>query len=195
MIRTIHLTLALAILGAGPWSAAAQPPRPATGTVPPSQSVAPSNWLARSTVTQWSVAAELVLGAIEAMPADKFTYRPPGGGRSFVDQVNHTSGVAAVLLAWVAETAQPEGGNDTFMARTTRAQALEALKATIAAVDAALKGMTDERLRQQVDTTFFGRTSKQDVLANLIGHTNRQYGQIVVYLRLNGITPPASRQP
>lgn len=154
-----------------------------------------SDWLAKSTLTQWSIAAELALGAAEAMPDDKFQFRPAAGSRTFVEQVNHTSGVIANLLSWVASTPAPAGGNDTFMKRATRAEALDALRRVIQQSNAAVKGLTDRDLGVMVDTEFFGRTSKQDVLANLIGHTNRQYGQFVVYLRLNGITPPASRQP
>lgn len=129
------------------------------------------------------------------MPDEKFRFRPSPGARTFLEQVNHTTGVMAQLLAWVAGTPSPPGGNDTYMKLATRAEAIGALRRTIEDGDAVLKRMTDEQLAGLVDTQFFGRTSRQDVLANAIGHTNRQYGQFVVYLRANGITPPASRQP
>lgn len=167
----------------------------APSAAPRETASASSDWLAKSTITQWNIAARLALGAAEAMPDDKFQFRPSAGSRTFVEQVNHTSGVVANLLSWVAGTPAPAGGNDTFMKRTTRAEALDALRQVIRQTDAAVKGLTDRDLGVMVDTEFFGRTTKQDVLANLIGHTNRQYGQFVVYLRLNGITPPASRQP
>lgn len=167
--------------------AAAPPARPAAQ--------ATTEWLSTSTVTQWNIAAGLALGAAEAMPDEKFQFRPAPGARTFVEQVNHTSGVIANLLRWVAGTPAPPGGNDTFMKLSSRTEALGALRRVIEQTDAALKAKTARDLGVMVDTEFFGRTSKQDVLANLIGHTNRQYGQFVVYLRLNGITPPASRQP
>lgn len=175
------------------WPAASSAQAAARATRP---AVQPSSeWLSQSTVTQWNIAARLALGAAEAMPDDKFQFRPAPGSRSFVEQVNHTSGVIAQLLSWVAGTPPPPGGNDTFMKLSNRTEALGALRRVIDQTDAALKGVTGRDLGVMVDTEFFGRTSKQDVLANLIGHTNRQYGQFVVYLRLNGITPPASRQP
>lgn len=160
-----------------------------------SDRAASAGWLLKSTVTQWNISARLALGAAEAMPDEKFRFRPASGSRTFLEQVNHTSGVMAQLLAWIAGRPSPLKGNDTFMTLSTRTDALAALRRTIQDGDAVLTGLTDEALSGLVDTDFFGRTSRQDVLANLIGHTNRQYGQLVVYLRLNGITPPASRQP
>lgn len=170
----------------------AQTARPQEGAP---TSGAAAGWLQKSTVEQWSISSHLALGAAEAMPDAKFQFRAAPGARTFLEQVNHTSGVMAQLLAWIAGRPSPPNGNDTFMTLTTRARALAALRRTIRDGDTLLAGLSDEALGGMVDTEFFGRTSRQAVFANLIGHTNRQYGQFVVYLRLNGIAPPASRQP
>jgi hypothetical protein len=42
---------------------------------------------------------------------------------------------------------------------------------------------------------YLGPSSKARVIYFLIGHTWDIYGQLVVYLRLNGVTPPASQRP
>jgi hypothetical protein len=42
---------------------------------------------------------------------------------------------------------------------------------------------------------FLGPSSRARVFYGLIGHTQDIYGQMVVYLRLNGVVPPASQRP
>jgi len=59
-----------------------------------------------------------------------------------------------------------------------------------------IKEQTDESVMQIITTNqFLGPSSKARVLYFLLGHTWDIYGQMVVYLRLNGVTPPASLRP
>ena len=66
---------------------------------------------------------------------------------------------------------------------------------------AVIKELGEEGLRSRIDSPgpmqwFMGpKVSRQRVLYFLMTHSQDTYGQLVVYARLNGVTPPASRQP
>jgi uncharacterized damage-inducible protein DinB len=62
---------------------------------------------------------------------------------------------------------------------------------------AVLKAFTDQTLLEQVASPWFmgPKSSRQRIVYFLMTHNQDTYGQLVVYPRLNGITPPLSRQP
>jgi uncharacterized damage-inducible protein DinB len=62
---------------------------------------------------------------------------------------------------------------------------------------AVIKEFSDQQLTGRVESPWFmgPMASRQRILYFLMTHSQDTYGQLVVYLRLNGITPPASRQP
>jgi hypothetical protein len=59
-----------------------------------------------------------------------------------------------------------------------------------AAVIARVGGKNDG---EAVESQFFGKTSRRFLLIQAIAHNNNHYGQLIYYLRLNGLTPPGSR--
>lgn len=144
-------------------------------------------------LVSWEQTGELVLGVAEAMPADKYDFRATKDVRSFGEQVKHVAGVYANLVSWVRGTKSPPEGNDVFIQLKTKDEIVAALRRTIAENTAALKGMPTARLAGRIKTEFFGTVSRAFVAQMVIGHTNRHYGQMVVYLRLNGVVPPISR--
>ena len=60
---------------------------------------------------------------------------------------------------------------------------------------AILKEQTDQTMMQTVDAPFLGVSSRARVFTFVIGHTWDLYGQLAVYLRLQGHVPPASQRP
>jgi uncharacterized damage-inducible protein DinB len=141
----------------------------------------------------WEQTAELALGVADAMPAEKYDFRATPEVRSFGEQVKHVAGVYANLLSWVRGVPAPKNGNDAFMRLKTKDEIMAALRQTVQENTAALKSMPSQKLAGQINTEFFGRVSRSFVVLMVIGHTNRHYGQMVVYLRLNGVVPPISR--
>jgi uncharacterized damage-inducible protein DinB len=74
----------------------------------------------------------------------------------------------------------------------------EALSDSFAYGTAALKEQTDQTMLQMADASRFsfgGPSTRARVVFFVIGHTWDIYGQMAVYLRLNGIVPPASQRP
>jgi uncharacterized damage-inducible protein DinB len=84
------------------------------------------------------------------------------------------------------------------MKATAKAEILKALADSFDYGTAALKEQTDQTMVAAATSTpfdrFMGPSTKVRVVYYVIGHTWDIYGQMVVYLRLNGVTPPASQR-
>jgi uncharacterized damage-inducible protein DinB len=159
----------------------------------PAASVASGHVGKKEVIFNWGQSAQLVIMNSDAMPADKFDFRPAKGVRSHAEQVKHVAGSAAVLMAWVLGREMPKGGNDVYLHLKTKDEIMATLKKDFQSYTEAMKQMTEAQFAEQVETQFFGKVSRADVVMRLMGHNNRHYGQMVVYLRLNDVVPPASR--
>ena len=76
---------------------------------------------------------------------------------------------------------------------TTKADLTAALKASFDACDAALAAVTDADLVRPVDI-FGNKANVAGAITLLASHGWEHYGNIVTYMRLNGMTPPSSQQ-
>jgi uncharacterized damage-inducible protein DinB len=84
------------------------------------------------------------------------------------------------------------------MKASSKAEILKALSDSFDYGTAALKEQNDQTMLQMADASRFsfgGPSTRARVVFFVIGHTWDIYGQIAVYLRLNGIVPPASQRP
>jgi uncharacterized damage-inducible protein DinB len=85
------------------------------------------------------------------------------------------------------------------MKETDRAEILKMLEASFDYGTAALQSFSDQDLLAPAVSSrgdrFMGGSNRVRVVNYVMGHTWDIYGQMVVYLRLNGITPPASQRP
>jgi uncharacterized damage-inducible protein DinB len=131
----------------------------------------------------------------EAMPADKYDFAPTQGAfdgvRTFGKQMSH---VAAVLNEFAAgllgEKGFDAGENENGPASLSGKDAIVAyLKSSFEHAHKALKTLNEQNF---TDPGEFKMTKGQ--MAELMAwHTFDHYGQAVVYARMNGIVPPASR--
>lgn len=141
----------------------------------------------------WS-ALKTTMHAIAAeMPADKYTFRPTEGQQTFGERTVHVASVNVGLLSVLGgKTPKPVVDPKA----TTKDAALKALDESFDYGVALLKQETDETLRQLVASPpqFMGPSSRARMVTFLAGHTWDIYGQMVVYLRLNGLVPPASKR-
>jgi hypothetical protein len=146
--------------------------------------------------------------AAEAMPEDKYSFRPvvptassdaptsvgPTQMRSFADQVKH---VACANFAFAAEldgkTPPPNCENGGPDPAKTRAQLLAYLRNSFAAMNASLNAITSKNMYDPIEGRYAGPNTRLGIAGTAIWHVADHYGQIVMYLRLNGIVPPASR--
>jgi DinB family protein len=163
------------------------------------QSAAPT--LASNVDSEITAVEKLITDAAEAMPEEKFNFTPeslniPGGDykgvRSFAVQVKHIA--ASNYLIWSALTADPvpasiKDGNGPADLKT-KADILKLLRDSFALGHKAAATLTPENMMQPAGTSKSTRLHRAEFG---VAHAYDHYGQMVEYLRMNGIVPPASR--
>jgi len=158
---------------------------------------------ARPSLAQIEVAAlsqlekELVPLA-EAMPEDKFNFAPTGGEfknvRTFALQMRHIATVNYEISAGLLGEKPPidvgthENGSDSLATKTA---IVKYLKDSFAYSHRAVQTVNAQNGTEVVQQPW--KDSRLSLANTLVWHSYDHYGQAVVYLRLNGIVPPASR--
>jgi uncharacterized damage-inducible protein DinB len=138
--------------------------------------------------------------AVEAMPEDRFGFAPTGGEfkgvRTFGQQVKHVAAVNYELGAAILEQKPPvDVGDESGPASvTSKADILKYLKESFEYVRKAIATINEKNVVETVKSPFGeGSVSRLGLATMVPSHGFDHYGQMVVYLRMNGIVPPASR--
>jgi uncharacterized damage-inducible protein DinB len=104
----------------------------------------------------------------------------------------HVAGANYVFCA-AARGEKPPHAEDAFEKSATTAPAItKALEESIAYCDAAYTALTDAKAGEIVSGAFGGKDSRAGILMGNTGHNNEHYGNLVTYLRINGLVPPSS---
>lgn len=140
----------------------------------------------------WARTRGLITNIVEAMPEDKFGFKPTPAQQSFAERVLHVATTDLFILRTLGgKTPAP-----TINAKAaTKAELLAALKQTFDYGEAVIKEFNDQQWVERVTPPpFMGPSaSRVRIVYFDMQHSNDMYGQFVVYVRLNGVTPPASR--
>jgi len=184
------LSLTLSALGQATKSAASAPQAP-----PP-----PPATIASTVDREISTIEKEIVDAAEAMPEDKFNFSPeslnlPGanykGVRTFALQVKHVAASNYALFAPLTGDKFPAdflGGNGPENLKT-KADIMKFLKDSFALGHKAADTLTTENMLQLPESSKSPRLYRATFAA---AHAFDHYGQMVEYLRMNGIVPPAS---
>jgi hypothetical protein len=192
---TVFFLLVVAIfsvsaLRSGSWnSAQAQQPQP----VPPT--------LASVVDREITTVEKQITDVAEAMPEDKFNFSPeslniPGsdykGVRSFAVQVKHVASSNYFIWSPLTGDKLPEGLKDGNGPENLKSKAdiLKFLKDSFALGHKAAATLTIENMLQ---TPGSSKSTRLRLAEFGVAHAYDHYGQMVQYLRMNGIIPPASR--
>ncbi|MGC2161348.1 MAG: DinB family protein [Silvibacterium sp.] len=152
---------------------------------------------AESLSAVFSELQEEVIGAAEAMPADKYDFAPKGPGeftgvRTFGQQVRHVAQANYHFFhGWgVAGDIDPK----TLNSLTTKVELVKALRDSFAFEQAAINSITPENAFAALPGPPQMKLTRVSMVAYSMAHSRDHYGQMVEYLRMNGIIPPASRK-
>ena len=139
----------------------------------------------------WEQLTGYITAAAEEMPEEKYSYRPTPEVRSFGQLIGHVAGAQHLICA--AAMGEPGGGEDDIeKSRTTKADLVAALKASTEYCARAYK-QTDKAAQQP--TKLFGQQQTRLYALTLNAtHNGEHYGNLVTYLRINGLVPPSSRR-
>ena len=138
--------------------------------------------------------------AAEAMPEDKFGFAPTNGEfkgvRTFAQQIKHVAAVNYEVGAALLEEKPPMelNGEAGPASITTRADIIKYLKDSFAYVHKAVATINESNLTDTVRSPFGeGKVTRLGLATAISWHVYDHYGQMVEYLRMNGIIPPASK--
>jgi uncharacterized damage-inducible protein DinB len=180
-MRRIVLTLAAFAGLAGPAAAQQQ-----TGSA-----VAPGAAVTTAK-TVWMIPRNFVLRALEQVPDSLLAYRPTPEVRSLGQLFAHIADGEHLFCALALGEAMPTPFDAVEKTKHTKAEIRQALQESLAHCERAY-AQTDAAA--QTPAQFFGQTQNRLFLLNLNGaHDYEHYGNIVTYMRLNGLTPPSSQR-
>jgi hypothetical protein len=137
---------------------------------------------------------------VEAMPAEKFDFAPTTGEfkgvRTFALQARHVATVNYMVAAALLGEKPPvdtksENGSDDLK---TKDQIVKYVKDSFVYAHKGLATINEKNLVEMIDGPFGNKSSRMGLGSIMTWHSFDHYGQMVVYLRMNGIVPPASRQ-
>lgn len=139
--------------------------------------------------------------AAEAMPEDKYGFAPTNGEfkgvRTFAQQVKHVAAVNYIVGAAILGEKPPVdvGGESGPENIKSKADILKFAKESFAYAHKAVATITAENATGEIKNPFGENKSTRLGMATVFAwHGFDHYGQMVEYLRMNGIIPPASRQ-
>jgi uncharacterized damage-inducible protein DinB len=154
------------------------------------QSASPS--VVKELVATWQRATAEILDVAEAMPEEKYGYKPTPDVATFRDQLVHLAGIAQRFID-SAKGTKSESGHKAM----TKAEVIGLLKHNLQAGQDMLGSLTDAQLLEPVKFPFGDRTvTRFTFWMGPLYQVRNHHGQLVVYLRMNGIVPPTTaRRP
>ncbi len=140
--------------------------------------------------------------AAEAMPEDKYGFAPTNGEfkgvRTFAQQIKHVAAVNYMVGASILGEKPPvdTGGENGPDAIKSKDEIVKFAKDSFAYFHKAVGTIDDKNLVSPPINSPFGegKATRLGMTTLIVGHVMDHYGQVVEYLRMNGIIPPASRQ-
>ncbi|MEC7754089.1 MULTISPECIES: DinB family protein [Roseivirga] len=137
----------------------------------------------------WELAKARTLAVAKAMPEDKYSYTPTTGVKSFGQQMTH---MANSLLSMNTRfiLMKSYSGVEQNAATMSKQQIIDALTAAFDEVITTLNGMTDSELLTQGKSHGAFPLTKWQSFLFMRDHITNHRAKAVLYLRLNGITPP-----
>jgi uncharacterized damage-inducible protein DinB len=189
-MKSFHCLLALSLLLGGTGAARAQHIEPAPiHTV----SEALDFWITNT--------EKLVVLAADAMPAEKYSFAPTVGQftgvRTFAQQVKHLAANNYRMAAYILnETPTPDQTSETGPdAVQSKAQIMEYVKGSFAVLHRAMSSINAGNMLEPLTVSRSpGQKTRLQLAVDVVAHSSNHYGQMVEYLRMNGIVPPASRR-
>jgi hypothetical protein len=140
---------------------------------------------------------QLLIPAADAMPEAKFSFAPSNGEfsgvRTFAQQVKHLA-AANYQLAAATLGEEPPAGTDHETAPDsvkTKPQVMDYLKGSFVSLHRAAAALSESNMNDPIPSK--GNRTRLLMLIDALIHSSNHYGQMVEYLRMNSIVPPATR--
>ena len=130
-----------------------------------------------------------ILDIAEAMPAEKYGYKPTPDMSTFADQLVHVAGIVQRFVD-TSKGVKTEAGHHGAMAKP---EVIALLKKTFQSGQDSVAQLSDAQLLEPVKFPFGDRTvTRFTYWQGPLYQIRNHHGQLVVYLRMNGIVPPTT---
>lgn len=145
----------------------------------------------------WENSKAYALAIAEAMPENKFNFKPTDEVRDFAGQLKHISFsnyfMPGVFIEGKDIQFDPDYENNKSLVGGSKKEIIQLMSDRFDAVSQLVSNMSDKQLQETVVLPFFNNkeVTKEELLVWIKNHTAHHSAQAIVYLRLNGITPPA----
>jgi uncharacterized damage-inducible protein DinB len=149
--------------------------------------------LQKESVGNITYASDHIMQLADAFPADKYSWAPEEGVRSFAGVCAHIISANYFFGSKLGATL-PEGVNPMTIEQelTEKEEIKSALKQSYDILLAAISNTKDESLPLKVEYPFPGEFTNMSSILIALSHTNEHLGQLIAYSRMNGVTPPWS---
>lgn len=134
---------------------------------------------------KWENSKDYLIKIAEAMPEDKYDYKPTERQMSFKEQLIHIKG----NMDWLSNSYFGASKKDKFKKEASKEEIMAALKISFDDVSMVIKNTSLAELKEKVKF-FAGPKTKLQILNLLQDHVTHHRGQLVVYLNLNNVKPP-----
>jgi uncharacterized damage-inducible protein DinB len=152
-----------------------------------------------ATVAPWfTMIGQSFVGLADAMPAEKYGFKPTNGAfmdaRTFGEQVKHVACGNFAFFNEIEKKEPPPGcaGGGPSPAKT-KAELVTYLRESFDYAQSVLQTMTPANALDPAGGPYGGKSTRLGITTLALWHASDHYGQLVVYLRMNGIVPPSSR--
>lgn len=183
------LLLIACALGPSNAAAGAEPGRGAQETLDPMA----------ATVVQWfTMIAQSLVSLADAMPAEKYDFKPIDGAfkdaRTFGEQLKHVACGNIAFFNEIERKAPPDhcetGGPNPAK---SKAEIVAYLRESFTYAGGVLRRMTTANALDPAGGPYGGKSTRLGLTTLAVWHASDHYGQLVIYLRMNGLVPPASQ--
>lgn len=139
---------------------------------------------------KWKNATEYTLEFAKAMPEEYYSYKPVEIEMTFGEQLKHIAG----NMVWLSSSYL--NGTKTTLdpvnAGSSKKEIIAILEKSFAYANETISHLNEKILNENVNF-FAGMMTKRRIMLLMTDHVTHHRGQLVVYLRLKGIEPPAYR--
>ena len=145
----------------------------------------------------WKSVAKDFTALAAAMPEDKWAFKPTQGAfkdaRTFAEQVKHVACANEACLQKIKKQKSPArcaiGGPNPAK---SKAEILAYLRESFVQMDSAIASINTDNLLEQIHSEYWG-DDRLSAITAAVWHISDHYGQLVEYLRMNGLVSPASQ--
>lgn len=163
---------------------------PPSDTAQAEEVVAPTYVFVENHALVWDEAIKQIEELGEAMPEDRYSYKPHDSVMTFAEQLLHIGGSSKVLAEMFLKDIQPSGSPDMDASAMSKAEIMEFVKTNLIETGEIMKSMSDEQLQEEIKSFSGKPMTRQQGLLFVHDHLTNHKAKANLYVRVSGNEPP-----